>query len=94
MSDKVVEITLSGGEVVTFTDTEYHLEFPPADLYTGADGSQAFIVKSGTFSIRTPEFNGWQGAEGVTVDGTFYEVKRNFRYPTQEGEWLQYPVGQ
>ncbi|MBH3426504.1 hypothetical protein [Pseudomonas alkylphenolica] len=93
MGENLVQITLSGGEVVSFEDTEYSLEFPAADLITGADGSQAYLLKAGTFSIKTPEFKGWFGAEGVTVDGTFYEVKRSFKVPVQDEDWLIYPVG-
>ncbi|MEX5592399.1 hypothetical protein [Pseudomonas orientalis] len=94
MSDKTVQITLSGGEVVSFEDTEYSLNIPAADLYTSADGLKSYVLKTGTFSIRTPEFQGWHGAEGVTVEGVYYEVKRNFNNPEQNGEWLVYPVGQ
>ncbi|MCT8945612.1 hypothetical protein [Pseudomonas iridis] len=94
MSGKTVEITLSGGEVVSFDDTEYSLHIPAAELITGADGQQAYVLKVGEFSIRTPEFEGWYSAEGVTVEGVFYEVQRNFKTPARAGEWLVYPVGQ
>ncbi|EKT4505465.1 hypothetical protein LU640_25670 [Pseudomonas monteilii] len=92
MIGKDIQFILSGGETVCFEDAVYSLDFPDADVVTGADGTSAFLVRAGTFAIKIPDFSGWFGAEGVTVDGTYYEVKRNFRIPERDGEWLIYHV--
>lgn len=92
MSDKAVQATLLGGGVVEFEDVDYDLEIPPLENYTGADGSEAYIAKAGSFAIKSPEFEGWFNVEGFTIGGHYYEVARTFHQPRQSGEWLVYSV--
>lgn len=92
MSEKVV-INLGGGEHVTFEDPVYRVEIPEPEPHYDAYGKPSFIQQTGTFSIKIPEFAGWFGAEGILIGEEYFEVRRLFKTPTQNGEWLVFPVG-
>ena len=73
--------------------------FNPGDrsIYTGADNSSTVVLRAGWLGLMTAPFKGWQSAHilsvtGSNLDDRVFEVNRNFNNPTQDGEWLWFPV--
>lgn len=77
---------------------EYTLEDGDRKPYIGADGSVGMLKRGGWLSLKTEPFDGWQTTvffdiqSDATALDIVAEVSRNFHQPSQDGEWLRFPV--